>query len=133
MKGVRVWVWVGGFHNHFNGAFGSGTGAIQSSVDSLNVDTSSANGDQWVAESGALMGLNINAGTGTVNLEAGGTVTDGDAAMDVVAATLNASIAGDFGAAGGSDRAQSYDARIGGSPFNVALGLARLDRPGCVE
>ena len=79
------------------GAFGSGTNAINTSVTNLAVNSSTANGSQWIDELDSLSSLNLNAGSGNVNLTTGGSVTDTDMDTDVVATTLNAVIDGAFG------------------------------------
>jgi autotransporter-associated beta strand protein len=66
--------------------FGSQANPIQTSVDSLTVDTSAGKGSQFVFEASGLDGLNLNAGTGNVTLDlALGGVSDPDTFGDVTA------------------------------------------------
>ena len=66
---------------------------IQTSVDSLNVDTSAGNGDQYLTEANALTQLNLRAGTGSVTLAVTlGAVGDVDAATDIAAATATVTL-----------------------------------------
>ncbi len=52
-----------------NGAFGTGSNSITTNVDVLLVDTTGANGDQFIKEVSGLTGLNLNAKNGNITLE----------------------------------------------------------------
>jgi len=60
---------------------------LDTEVASLSVDTSAAGGDQTLSEADALTALDIDAGTGTVALTAGGPISDADGDVDLTAAT----------------------------------------------
>ena len=86
-----------------NGGFGStdtsAGNAIQTSVGTLNVDTSGGNGNQFIRETDGLAELGLNAGTGTVRLFlVAGSVLSADGGTDVTAAA--AVIDASAGAAG---------------------------------
>ena len=81
------------------GATGGGKNSIQTTVNSLSVDTSANDGSQWIAESNDLTAVNLNAGAGTVVLTTGGSFTDGDGATDITASSTNMTVAGPFGSA----------------------------------
>ncbi|NDK17349.1 MAG: hypothetical protein GW911_35430, partial [Armatimonadetes bacterium] len=81
------------------GAAGA-AGNVETSVDTLTVDTSAGGGNQFLSEASGLTELLLNAGTGNVTLTTtgAGNVLSADAAVDIlgnqVSATLNN---GDFG------------------------------------
>jgi hypothetical protein len=84
--------------------FGAVGNPIQTSVSSLNVDTSAGGGSQWITESNGLTQLNLNAGAGNVTLVVTlGAVSDADGAVDIAAGTatvtLSDVVARDFGSA----------------------------------
>ena len=72
------------------GASGAGS-AINTSVDSLNVDSSASKGNQYITESSDLTQLSLNAGnTGVVTLVlTAGALGDADGLTDVTAGTAN--------------------------------------------
>jgi hypothetical protein len=83
-------------------SFGASGNPIETSVDSLDINTSTAGGDQFITEANGLAVLNLNAGAGDVNLTLTlGGVTDTDAATDITAGdafvTLNDVAAQNFG------------------------------------
>ncbi len=92
-----------------NGGVGTGAHRLQTTVTNLNVDTSMADGDQWLDESNALASLNLDAGTGNVDLLAGGTILDGDMDADVQATTLTVFVDGAFAAGTSADDAIDTD------------------------
>ncbi len=59
-----------------NGAFGTGSNSITTNVDVLLVDTTGANGDQFIKEVSGLTGLNLNAKNGNITLTANGSIID---------------------------------------------------------
>lgn len=75
------------------GGFGTGTGAaaaIETDVTgSLTVDTSAGNGNQFVLESSGLTAIAFLAGTGTVDVTAGGALTDLDGVTDITASAAD--------------------------------------------
>ena len=83
------------------GDFGTAASAIDTSVNSLSVDTSTNQNDQFTDETDGLNDLDLNAGTGDVTLMTGGAVTDGlGDAEDVRATNANLDIdGGDLGTA----------------------------------
>ena len=106
-------VQAGTFTATINGVLGGGAladDAIDTAVANLNVDTSAANGSQWIDELNALTTLNLNAGAGDVTLTTGGTVLDGDASRDIKATTFTGVINGAFGS--GTDAADAIDTDV---------------------
>jgi hypothetical protein len=86
-------------------SFGASGNPIETDVNSLNVDTSTAGGDQFITEANGLTALNLNAGGGDVNLTLTlGGVADADAATDITAGDLTVVLsdaaAQNFGASG---------------------------------
>jgi hypothetical protein len=70
-------------------SFGASGNPIETSVDSLTVNTSTGGGDQFITEANGLTALNLNAGAGDVNLTLTlGGITDADAATDITAGDL---------------------------------------------
>lgn len=81
------------------GASGAGN-AINTSVGGLSVDTSAGNGSQFITEANGLTGLNLNAGSGNVNLVlTAGSVADTDVGTDITAGSATVTAAA-FGASG---------------------------------
>lgn len=75
-----------------DGSFGaSGAGVIDTDVNELRIDTSSANGDQFLKEVDGFNLLRLNAGSGDVDLTSGGTLYHAPGGPDIVAnsATIN--------------------------------------------
>lgn len=85
--------------------------ALMTSADTLTVDTSAANGDQFLSESSGLTELDLNAGTGNVVLSAGGGISDGDAGagVDVTGTTVTLTAPGAGIGIGGSGVAASLE------------------------
>ena len=73
------------------------TGSIATSVDELEIDTAAANGSLYIVETNALSKLQLTAGTGSVQLNVGGSLTDSDAAIDVQAQSLALTTNGSVG------------------------------------
>ncbi len=80
-----------------NGAFGTGSNSITTNVDVLSVDTTGANGDQFIKEVSGLTGLNLNAKNGNITLEVGGAVTDDETDADITANVATITANGAFG------------------------------------
>ncbi len=80
-----------------NGAFGTNSNSITTNVDVLLVDTTGANGDQFIKEVSGLTGLNLNAKNGNITLEVGGAVTDDETDADITANVATITANGDFG------------------------------------
>jgi hypothetical protein len=78
-----------------NGAFGSNTNAINTTVGGLSVD--STDGGQWINQSAGLTALDLKAGTGAITLTTGGSITDTDALADFTAASATVTLSGAFG------------------------------------
>jgi CHAT domain-containing protein len=71
--------------------------AIQTDVNSLNVNTSSTNSSQVFSENNNLTQINLNAGSGNITLTTG-EVTDTDGDIDIQANTANVTLtSGNFG------------------------------------
>lgn len=68
-------------------AFGAGA-LLGTSVTSLTVNTSAANGDQLIRETDDLTSVNLNAGAGNVTIVAGGAISDADGDVDIIASAL---------------------------------------------
>ncbi len=66
-----------------SGSFGTSADRIETEINDLSIDTSANSGDQYIAESTAIAALNLNAGTGTIGLTAGGAIEDNDATLDL--------------------------------------------------
>ncbi len=62
------------------------------------MDTTGANGDQFIKEVSGLTGLNLNAKNGNITLEVGGAVTDDETDADITANVATITANGDFGA-----------------------------------
>ncbi len=82
-----------------NGAFGTGSNSITTNVDVLLVDTTGANGDQFIKEVSGLTGLNLNAKNGNITLTAGGSIVDTDSDLDIQANVATITANGDVGTA----------------------------------
>ncbi|MFM7071555.1 MAG: beta strand repeat-containing protein, partial [Planctomycetota bacterium] len=86
-----------------NGAFGSTSttsgNAIETSVSDLSVNTSGGNGNQFIREASSLAELNLNAGTGGIQLLlASGNLLSDDVGVDVTGGTVAITITnGTFG------------------------------------
>ncbi len=80
-----------------NGAFGTGSNSITTNVDVLLVDTTGANGDQFISEVSGLSGFNLNAKEGNITLTAGGAILDSDNDVDVTANIANLTVTGGIG------------------------------------
>lgn len=99
------------------GASGAGN-AINTSVDSLNVNTSSGNGNQFITEANGLTALNLNAGSGDVNLALTlGGLADADGAADITAGTASITL---------SD-ATAQNVGAAGNRINTAVGGLSVD------
>ena len=68
-----------------SGSFGTSANRIETEINDLSIDTSANSGDQYVAESTSIAALNLNAGSGTIGLTAGGAIEDNDATLDLQA------------------------------------------------
>ncbi len=79
--------------------FGTNSNSITTNVDVLLVDTTGANGDQFIKEVSGLTGLNLNAKNGNITLEVGGAVTDDETDADITANVATITANGDFGGA----------------------------------
>ncbi len=90
-----------------NGRFGTGSNSITTNVDVLLVDTTGANGDQFIKEVSGLTGLNLNAKNGNITLEVGGAVTDDETDADITANVATITANGDFGGANAINTAVS--------------------------
>ncbi len=90
-----------------NGAFGTNSNSITTNVDVLSVDTTGANGDQFIKEVSGLTGLNLNAKNGNITLEVGGAVTDDETDADITANVATITANGDFGGANAINTAVS--------------------------
>jgi filamentous hemagglutinin family protein len=67
-------------------SIGISTDAIETSVNSLDLNTSAAGGDQFITEANGLTALNLNAGLGDVALTLTlGAIADTDGATDIIA------------------------------------------------
>ncbi len=58
------------------------------------VDTTGANGDQFISEVSGLSGFNLNAKEGNITLTAGGAILDSDNDVDVTANIANLTVTG---------------------------------------
>ncbi|HIJ71083.1 MAG TPA: hypothetical protein HPP87_06945, partial [Planctomycetes bacterium] len=79
-------------------AFGDGTDSINTAAADLTVNTSAANGDQYIAQTGAITALDLDAGNGNITLSAD-SVTDTDTAADLSNTALVSLTAPAIGAA----------------------------------
>jgi len=61
---------------------------LRTAVASLSVDTSGSGSNQFLSEADGLTALNLHAGSGAIELTAGGIISDQDADTDVTAAML---------------------------------------------
>jgi len=114
---------------------GTAASFIQTDVADLTVDTSAANGNQFLSEFDGLTALNLNAGSGNITLNAGGAVQDSDAATDLkgTAANVTLTAAGDFGSSANkigtdvADLAVDTTAANGNQFISEASGLTGLN------
>ncbi|MDA1017796.1 MAG: hypothetical protein O3A00_25480, partial [Planctomycetota bacterium] len=81
-------------------AFGTSIDSIETAVADLVINTSAANGSQFINETDGLSSLNLSAGSGTVVLNAGGSISDADGAADVQATSVAITATGAIGASG---------------------------------
>ncbi len=78
--------------------FGAAGNRMDTDVTNLAVDTSAGNGDQFIDEASGLSNLDLDAGTGAIDLLASGAVDDAAAdGVDVLAADLTLSASGGIG------------------------------------
>jgi len=82
---------------------------IRTSVGTLSVDTSMGDGSQFIVEASGLTGLNLNADGGSVDLTAGGALTDTDPNTDIDASAVTVALTG-AGAIGSSANPIEIDA-----------------------
>jgi hypothetical protein len=119
-------------------SFGTSADAIETSVNSLDINTSTAGGDQFITEANGLTALNLNAGAGDVNLTLTlGGVADSDGATDITAdqatVLLNDATAQGFGSGANRIATSVNDLKVttaagGGDQFiTEANGLTALE------
>ncbi|MEQ8997372.1 MAG: CHAT domain-containing protein [Coleofasciculus sp. B1-GNL1-01] len=106
---------------------GTQTNPIQTDVNELSVDTSTAQGDQFISEEDGLTKLDLNAGLngGEIALTSGGAITDDDGSRDILAGPLSVQISGtgNFGSQQRAIRANVSDLTVDTSGGNQFIDL----------
>ncbi len=96
--------------------------AIETRVDNLTLDTSTATGgDQFLRETDGLAAIELRAGDAEIRLFAGGSIADADADVDVIAGRWLAT------AAGGVGSSQAIETQVHGVVLENVGGDIRVD------